>query len=249
MIRSDSKAIFPRVALGFLAPLALAVAVGFSASVAVAAEIESSIARGGRLYDKWFGEIKAAKPTADHPAYPHKGGKYGKEASWRCKECHGWDYMGKDGTYASGGHATGIKGINGMAGADPAKIVAVLKDSKHVYGDKLSADDLKDLAMFVSKGQVDVDKYIDRKTKQPIGGDKTRGAAYFNTVCAKCHGEDGTKPKDMDKPLGAQMSNPWEVMHKIMNAQPAEQMPALRAFGMQPVLDIMDHITTLPKKK
>lgn len=121
---------------------------------AAAAETESAIARGGRLYDKWFTENKSAKPTGDHSAYPHKGGRYGKDTSWRCKECHGWDYRGKDGAYASGGHATGIKGINGSAGKDPAVIVAVLKDKTHGYTDKvLSAQDFNDLALFVSRGR------------------------------------------------------------------------------------------------
>lgn len=239
-----------RISLSVLGMAALMTGVFVDASLPAAAdEIESSIARGGKLYDKWYKAIKAEKPKADHPAYP-KDKKYaGKpDTNWRCKECHGWDYMGKDGAYKSGSHSTGIKGINGMAGADPAKVVALLKDAKHGYGDKVSADDLNDLAMFVSKGQVNVDKHIDSKTKQPIGGDKNRGAAYFNTICANCHREDGTRPKDMDQSLGAQMSNPWEVMHKILNGQPGEQMPALRAFGMQPVLDIMAHIATLPKK-
>ena len=113
---------------GLLAALLL-----FGASVpAMAAETESAIARGGRLYDKWFTENKAAKPAADHPAYTVKDGKYGKDTSWRCKECHGWDYMGKDGAYAKGGHATGIKGIGGANGKDPAAIVAMLRD-KHGY--------------------------------------------------------------------------------------------------------------------
>ena len=77
----------------------------------MAAETESAIARGGRLYDKWFAENKATKPADDHPSYANKGGQYGKDTSWRCKECHGWDYRGKDGAYAKGGHATGTVGI------------------------------------------------------------------------------------------------------------------------------------------
>ncbi len=157
--------------------------------------------------------------------------------------------MGKDGAYKSGKHNTGIKGINAMAGADLKKIVAVLKDKTHDLTDKLSDDDFQDLAMFVSKGQFDMDKYIDRKTKMPIGGDAAKGAAYYNTVCATCHGKDGAKPKDMGKSLGSQMGNPWEVMHKIVNGQPDEEMLSLRVFGMQPVLDIMAYIATLPKKK
>jgi thiosulfate dehydrogenase len=67
-------------------------------------------------------------------------------------------------------------------------------------------------------------------------------------MCAKCHGMDGTEPDDMKKSLGKQMGNPWEVMHKIMNGQPDEEMPALRALDRGVVMDVMSHITTLPKK-
>ena len=35
--------------------------------------------------------------------------------TWRCKECHGWDYAGKDGAYGSGDHRTGIVGVLGTA--------------------------------------------------------------------------------------------------------------------------------------
>jgi thiosulfate dehydrogenase len=37
-------------------------------------------------------------------------------------------------------------------------------------------------------------------------------------------------------------------MHKILNGQPAEAMPALRALDRQIVADIMAHMTTLPKE-
>ena len=217
-------------------------------TLAVAAEQESTLSHGGVLYDKWYKVIDAGKPKSDHPAYP-KDKKYaGKpDANWRCKECHGWDYMGVDGAYSSGKHASGIKGINGMKNADPAKVVAVLKDSNHGYGDKLSSDDLNALALFVSKGTIDMDAYIDRATKKPKG-DAARGEAYYNTVCAHCHGKDGLQPKEM-KPFGKQMGNPWEVMHKIMNGQPAEKMPALRAFDHQIAADIMAHMTSLPTKR
>ena len=215
---------------------------------AVADEMESSLMRGGKLYDKWYKVVGADSPKATHSAYPAEGKQKGA-STWRCKECHGWDYMGKDGAYSSGSHFSGIKGIKGMAGADTAKIVAVLKDETHGYtDDMLGGEDFQDLANFVSKGQVDMDTYIDRATKT-VKGDHDKGAAYFNTICVGCHREDGRRPKDMDKPLGAQMGNPWEVMHKILNGQPAEKMPALRALDRQVVLDIMAHIATLPKEK
>lgn len=228
--------------VGILASLAF-----YMVSNTALAETASSIMRGGELYDKWYKVIDVDAPKESHPLYP-KEGKYADKAkaNWRCKECHGWDYKGKDGAYSSGKHHSGIKGIQGMKGAAPDKVIQLLKDNKHGYGDKLNAGDLQDLAMFVTQGQIDMDKYIDASTKAPKGN-KTKGAAYYNTICAKCHGKDGKLPKEM-KPFGKQMGNPWEVMHKILNGQPAEKMPALRTLDHQIVADIMAHMTTLPKE-
>lgn len=244
---TKSTARRPRSALA--AATVLAATFIMTPAMGLADEVESSLARGGKLYDKWYAVIDVEAPLQSHPAYPADK-KYADKpkSNWRCKECHGWDYMGKDGAYSEGSHHTGIKGINGMKGADLTKIVEVLKDQNHLYGDKMEAADLQDLANFVSNGQVNMDDYIDRATKM-TKGDKNKGAAYFNTMCVGCHSKDGTKPKDMDKPLGAQMGNPWEVMHKIMNGQPAEPMPALRALDSQITLDIMVHMSTLPKEK
>lgn len=216
-----------------------------SSSLVSAAELESAIARGGRLYDKWFAENKTAKPGDDHPAYPHKGGKYGKDASWRCKECHGWDYRGKDGAYAKGGHATGIAGIARAAGKDPKAIAASLRAAPHGYTEaQLSGKDLDDVALFVSKGQVDVTKFVDAAGKPK--GDRAKGEVYFNTLCAGCHGTDGKKVNNAP-PLGSVADNAYEMLHKVLNGQPAESMPSLRALDHQIAADIVVHLQTLPK--
>jgi thiosulfate dehydrogenase len=218
----------------------------FVAGTAIA-ETESTKARGGKLYDKWYAVIEAEAPATSHPLYPADKQYAAKpKANWRCKECHGWDYLGADGAYKSGKHSSGIKGINGAAGRDTAEIIAILKDEKHGYGDKLADADLKDLALFVSEGQVDMDKYIDRASKSPRNADAEKGAAYYNTMCANCHGMDGKQPKGM-KPFAKQMGNPWEVMHKILNGQPDEDMPALCALDRQVIVDIMSHMGTLPE--
>ena len=228
----------------------LALLFSVASTAVVAGEIESLLARGGKLYDKWFKVIKAEKPKDTHAAWPTSNTKKKGNTTWRCKSCHGWDYKGRDGAYASGSYKTGIKGINGLAGADPAKIVAIMKNQTHGLAGKMDDRDFNDLTLFVSKGQVDMDKYIDRAAKKPKNGDAARGEAYFNTLCAQCHGKDGSQPKDMKKTLGKQISgNPWEVMYKILNGQPGEQMPALRALDRQVVVDIMAHLTTLPKEK
>jgi hypothetical protein len=204
-----------------IAALALAGSVGF----ANAAESESAVARGGRLYDKWFTENKAAKPTGDHPAYTVKDGKYGKDTSWRCKECHGWDYLGKDGAYAKGGHATGIKGIRAAKGKDPATIAAMLRDKTHGYtAAQLSDKDASDLALVrVSRPGGHRSSTRGRRTRSRATATRARSTT---TPCAPAATAlDGKKLKDAP-PLGSVADNGAEMMHKVLNGQPGEAMPA-----------------------
>lgn len=233
---------------GFAAALwvttSLVTAIGLGVSAASAAEEVSAIARGGRLYDKWFAETKAAAPTADHPAYANKAGKYGKADSWRCKECHGWDYLGKDGAYGKGAHYSGIAGIRAAVGRDPAVIAKMLREPPHGYkSEHLSDADLRDLALFVSKGQIDLAAYMEGDKPK---GNGAKGEIYFNTLCAGCHGVDGKKISNAP-PLGSLAGNVPEMMHKILNGQPGEPMPALRALDPQIAADIVVHLQTLPK--
>jgi len=208
-------------------------------------ELADRVARGGRLYDKWYAEAGTAEPSTAHTSYPADSAYASKgSATWRCKECHGWDYLGKDGAYASGKHFTGVPGIRAYAGVDPATIAAVLDDDAHGFGDVLAASDVRDLALFVSRGQIDMDSVIDRATGD-AKGDAARGAVYFATLCAGCHGPDG-RAEDMPVLGPLARKNPWETLHKIVNGQPASAMPALRALDEQVAIDVLAHVRTLP---
>ncbi len=218
-------------------------------SLPAIADDDGAIVRGAKLYDKWFAVIKAEKPAQNHPAWPAANTKKKNDVTWRCKSCHGWDYLGVTGAYGSGSYLTGIKGINALAGADPARIVAIMKDDTHTLSGLMDDADFQDLALFVSKGQVDMSKYIDYSTKKIKSGDVTKGKNYFNTLCAQCHGKNGDKPDDMNKTLAKQLSNPWEVLHKLVNGQPAEEMPALRSLDKQISMDLMAYMATLPMEK
>ncbi len=227
-----------------VACLTFAVAGGPIMTSASAAEGDNAISRGGRLYDNWFAENKSAKPTADHPAYPIKDGKYGKDESWRCKECHGWDYLGKDGAYGKGARATGIKGIEGARGKDPAEIASLLRDKLHGYSQaQLSDQDVSDLSLFVAKGQIDMRRYVEAGK---IKGDRANGAKYYKALCAECHGDDGRKLK-ASPPLGSVAGNAYSMIHKILNGQPGETMLALRALDHQISADVALYLTGLPK--
>ncbi|MEJ1297785.1 MAG: c-type cytochrome [Candidatus Sedimenticola sp. (ex Thyasira tokunagai)] len=220
--------------------------VGFS-QFTMAEEEVSSIARGGKLYDKWFKVIGAEKPADTHPAWPASNTKKKGNATHRCKSCHGWDMQGKDGAYASGSYKTGIKGLKSMAGASNATVIAAMKDKTHGYTGKMSDEDFTDLANFVTKSQFDMDTVIDRKSKA-AKGDKAKGERYYNTVCAGCHDKSGKLPKGMPALGMLANKNPWEIIQKILNGQPDEEMPSMRAFDLQVSVDILAHLQTLPKK-
>lgn len=208
-------------------------------------DMAASIVHGGRLYDNWQQEAKTQRQALPHPAYP-RSGFYANDASltWRCTACHGWDYLGSQGDYATGRHATGIKGIRAMAGADPARIGAVLRDATHRYDAVLKQRDLLDLANFVSAGQMDMDVIIDRKSRR-VNGDAVRGSAYFRTLCVGCHGPEGQSAGS--PPLGREVrANPWSALHTLMNGHPDEKMPALRELDRQVLIDLLTHTLGLP---
>jgi len=184
-----------------------------------------------------------------HPAYP-RSAVYAEDAprTWRCKECHGWDYLGRDGGYASGPHATGIKGIRDLSGAPPEQVIAVLRDDTHRYGAVLKQRDLLDLAHFVSLGQIDMDRAIDRPTRKAKGV-AARAVDYYGTICASCHGRDGAAIITT-VPLGRLANDsPWEALHKILNGHPDEPMPALRVLGNDLLVDILAYLQTLSQDR
>ncbi|MEA3292152.1 MAG: c-type cytochrome [Pseudomonadota bacterium] len=209
----------------------------------------ASIGRGGRLYDNWEIELDESPPFNRHPLYPEES-RYAEntEKTWRCAECHGWDYRGKAGAYGEGKHFTGIKGVDQMKGVAAERIISVLTDKRHGYGKLFDNRDLNDLAAFVGQGQLDMDDFIDRETGK-AKGNPDKHKELYQTLCATCHGVQGGKIRTMPALGKAANANPWLTLHKMLNGHPDEEMPAMRAFDMSTTIDVLSYIQTLPKKK
>ena len=135
------------------------------------------LAEGGRMYDNWYNTLGRDAPDETNPVYPTDvSGREGAQ-TWRCKECHGWDYRGADGVYGHGSHFTGIAGITAAAGRPVEEIALILRDENHPYTqDMISDEEMLRVAAFVSRGQVDMtafspDRYIlkdlEAKAKEP----------------------------------------------------------------------------------
>jgi len=212
---------------------------------ALSVDAQAEIARGGRLYDNWISETGVTAPDAPHALYPADGA-YAKDAAttWRCKECHGWDYLGRDGAYATGKHATGIPGIQGGAFGDTDEVARRLAAPPHDYGARLSPQDLRRVALFVTHGQLAMESWIDR-TSREIRGDAARGRVHYAALCAGCHGAEG-HAEDMPVLGKVARENPWEFLHKVLNGQPNTGMPALRTLDGDVAADIAAFAQTLP---
>lgn len=238
--------------MGKLIPIAmvggaLILTVPLAPTKASAEDLSYSIARGGRLYDKYYSVIGGQKPDETHKLWPASNTKKAGAATNRCKACHGWDLKGAAGAYASGSYKTGIIGVTAYAGKSNAEVIAIVKNADHGFDGKMDEQDFTDLANFVTKGQVDLANYINYETKQGLG-DAAAGEPLYNGVCSGCHGLDGRKIKDMEEPVGElARGNPWEIFQKIQNGHPKSAMPALRVLPVAMTADILTYIQSMPE--
>lgn len=214
-----------------------------------------TIAAGGRIYDNWWEALDRDEPEGTNPAYPVAANqKQTGPGTWRCKECHGWDYQGADGIYSKGSHYTGIKGVLGVANTPPESIVRILRDANHPYTPEMITDEeMLRVATFLSKGLVDMREFIDYETRtmKPDVGDFERGRAIFQTTCAACHGFDGRAldwgEGEAHNFVGTEAAElPDEVYNKIANAHPGAAMINTRAFSHEDRVSLMAYIAKLP---
>jgi len=223
---------------------------------------DAPVVRGGAMYDKWWAVAGLPAPTTNHPLWASRPDATGNSRTgadtWRCKECHGWDYKGVNGVYGSGSHRTGIAGILGTT--KTSQEVFDLLKGDHAYGTVgLSDEDISDLAAFVTEGPIDTDTIID--ADGAFIGDVATGQILYdsgigtNIGCATCHGQLGLSPPpghaEFEDYVGLiSNENPWEFQHKVQFGQPGTAMPSSVAGGgtIVNVADLGAYSQTLPQE-
>lgn len=208
--------------------------------------------RGGLLYDHWIKVLDVDTPEGDQPLWATQTSntRTGTD-TWRCKECHGWDYLGVDGRYASGSHQTGFAGIFSAKDKTAEELTAALKGENHDFSAYLGDGEIADLVAFMQQVQ-DTSPFIN--SDKTINGDEAKGMTLFNSTCSACHGEDG-KTIDFDDGEDKEfvgtlaLDNPWEIIHKVAYGQPgADAMSSGVDLGWswQDIADILKYLQTLP---
>jgi len=219
------------------------------------AAVSGSASVGGRLYDQWWKEAGVDEPSSDQPLWATQSTntRSGTD-TWRCKECHGWDYQGAAGAYGSGSHFTGFSGVFDVQSESFDTIVAFIDGSANSDHDFSAMGDeaINNLAAFLKSSLVDVSPLIDPETKAAIGGDTANGEELY-AGCAACHGDDGLLLNfggdDDPEYVGTiAFDNPWEFLHKVRAGQPGTGMPAALDAGwsMDDLLDLLAFSQTLP---
>jgi len=225
-------------------------------SAPATADLKGDMIRGGKLYDTWWTEIAKDAPKDDMPLFKTQTtDKTTGASTWRCAECHGWDYKGVDGVFAKGSHMTGFKGILADLGKDPSVILAALKgktNPDHDFSKVMAEQDLVDLALFVSKGTMDMNTVLNQDgTPKGVAAD---GKEKFDKVCAACHGPNGNAinfktPGSVEYLAHTSNSNSWQFLHRMRFGIAVWPMPAAidNKFSDQDLANVLAYARTLPK--
>lgn len=213
---------------------------------------------GAILYDRWFAAIGQEAPEGDMPLWGRQttNSRSGPD-TWRCVECHGWDYKGAQGAYGSGSHFTGFPNISALVpNLAEQEIVDHLKGSKdpaHDFSSYMDDASLGKLALFLKFGLIDDDQFIDDVSLNVIGGDPERGKELYDQVCANCHGADGTlivfRTEGVDEYLGSVASrDPWRFLHRTRFGVAGVDMPVGAKLGWKAEdgRDVLAYVQTLP---
>ncbi|MBN1453187.1 MAG: hypothetical protein JW963_19390 [Anaerolineales bacterium] len=242
--------------------LVLMLLIGTSIAFASAVQdSETDLVVGAQLYDKWYAALRIPAPQGDMPIWSRQSTNTRSGAeTWRCSECHGWDYKGVNGAYASGSHYTGFPSII-LATADMSEedIVAHLKgenDPAHDFSSYLDENAMGQVAIFLKEGLIDDSEYIDSISLKVINGDLEHGNDLYASTCSECHGGDGTtiifRTEGVDETLGDVANrDPFRFLHRTRFGVAGTEMPVGYTLGWTPAdgRDVLMYAQTLTRGK
>jgi thiosulfate dehydrogenase len=219
---------------------------------------DDDLITGALLYDRWYAILDLEPPSQENPLWNRQSTntRTGPD-TWRCVECHGWDYKGVDGAYGSGSHYTGFPNVKQLT--EQLTVNEIIdhlqggKDPAHDFSTYLPEVHLRNVALFLKFGLIDDDLYIDDVSLGVIAGDVTHGQELYELVCSQCHGEDGQtivfREEGVDEFLGTVANrDPWRFLHRTRFGTAGTPMLIGHAFGWTAAdgRDVLAYAQTLP---
>ncbi len=219
---------------------------------------QQDLIRGGQLYDSWYAVLGVEAPQGNMPIWSRQSSNTRSGAvTWRCSECHGWDYRGVKGEYGSGSHATGFPDIytlvQDLSVDDITGHLHGKLDPAHDFSAYLDDASIDQLALFLKNGLIDDSVYINPISLRVIEPNIEHGKQLFQGTCQKCHGEDGTKIviriEGIDEYLGSVANrDPWRFLHRTRFGVAGVDMPVGLSLGWRPEdgRDVLAYAQSLP---
>lgn len=194
------------------------------------------VSLGAQIYDDWTSIVENAPvPVGDHPIWSRQtNNTVAGIETWRCVNCHGWDYQGKDGAYGFGPYSTGFPSILEASSESSDYLRGALtgeNDAQHDFSSLMNEEELDSVLAFIQTGLVDDNEYIDIFTRKVIDGNLANGKEKYQEACASCHGEDGTlatfRYEGREVALGTlAIQDPWRFLHRTrFGTARAPEMP------------------------
>ena len=222
-------------------------------------ELQGDPIAGARIYDNWILALDLVPPEGNHPLWDNQDtNRRSGVVTWRCAECHGWDYKGVDGAYGPySNHYTGFTGLGNAVGASQEQVIALLDGSvnpEHNFLAHTNSTALNDLAAFLRTRQIDTDLIIDSDNGVVLG-DRRVGRNIYIDACISCHGENGEQINfgNAQNPLylgDMAVADPWQSLHKIRFGSPtSDRMPAYedKDWSLSMIADVLAYTQTLPR--
>jgi len=233
-----------RLVLALSLPLVLIFVGTILVSVANAQPVVSDLTLGAQFYDKWYAVLGVSAPAGDMPIWSRQStNTRSGEQTWRCSECHGWDYKGVSGAYSAGSHKTGFPSLmNILPNLSQEEIIAHLKGEKdpaHDFSAYLDEASMQKVALFLKEGLIDDSEYIDVISLKVIAGSSGHGRDLYQAACAQCHGEDGKtiifRTEGVQESLGAvARRDPFRFLHRTRFGVAGSEMPVGYDLGWTP---------------
>ena len=248
----------PRTPIIFIFLSALALLVSSTALAADSPPSQADVIRGAQLFDRWYAVLGVDPPQGDMPIWSRQTTNTRSGAdTWRCSECHGWDYQGAQGAYSSGSHYTGFPDLlTQVQGLTIDDIVGHLNgnlDPAHDFSAYMDNTSLTQLADFLKYGLIDDNAFINPISLHMLGPDLTHGQQLYQATCLTCHGADGTKivlsTEGINEFLGTIANrDPWRFLHRTRFGVAGTDMPVGLSLGWSPAdgRDVLAYAQSLP---